>query len=355
MSRHDHETPIDPPAPLPGGPEEDMRLHAERIKSVHEAISWVMERVGYVLKQHAPGLGYSFAGEAGLIRAVRAECVAAGLVLTVEEVAQVERGSYKTAKGSTMQTTVVRVVGRWTHWPSATSCVVSALGEGADVGDKSGPKSMTSGHKYLLRETFMLETGDDPDRDASEPRAAEGPQAPQDARPAQARPSGTTPAQARPAGAQGAPRGKAGRGGPNQACQKCGAQGVTPRNFDPDTKRPDAECPGFQGAQPCPGNPKQQGDGFWPLTWWTVPKGQDAPPPPSVVDAARDAVREHARGNDQTTADVMDMLFHVLGTPATTAQWTEADASRVVEALRRAAQGGSIAGREPGEDDDARF
>ena len=349
MGRNDHET----PEPLPGGPAEDLRVHAERIRSVHEAIAWVMERVAYVTKQHAPGLGYSFAGEAGLIRAVRDECVAAGLVLAVEDVQSVERGSYTTARGSTMQTTVVRLVGRWTHWPSATSCTVSAIGEGADVGDKSGPKAMTGGFKYLIRETFMLETGDDPDKDASEPRAAEGSASHQDARSPATGPQAAPEGQGRPAAAHRP--GKAGRGGPNQSCERCGAQGVTPRNFDPSTKRPDAECPGREGAQPCPGNPKKEGPGHWPLTWWTVPKGQAPPPPPAIVDVARDAVREHARGAGQTPAEVMATLAQVLGTPGTSAAWSEADASRVVEALRRAAEGGGIAGREPGIDDDATF
>ena len=45
---------------------------------------------------------------------------------------------------------------------------VTAPGEGADSGDKSGNKANTCAYKYALRQTFVIETGDDPDEEASE-------------------------------------------------------------------------------------------------------------------------------------------------------------------------------------------
>src|SRR5262249_36903978 len=41
------------------------------------------------------------------------------------------------------------------------------LGEASDAGDKAAPKALTGAYKYFLRQTFLIETGDDPDRYAS--------------------------------------------------------------------------------------------------------------------------------------------------------------------------------------------
>ena len=233
---------------------------AEKHTNVYAAIAYVMERVSYVQKQRSGGLRYSYAGEEGLIDALREEVINAGLVLTVDDVTCSERNEYKTSKGSVMQSTVLRLKGRWTHWPTSTFAEVCAMGEGADVGDKGVPKAMTGAYKYILRETFLLKTGDDPDKDAAVPRNTNASNPPEQ--------HSTRPSQRQAAPPSG---GKCGRGGETQACPKCGAQGVTPRNFDPKTNRPDAECP-----QGCAGNPKQ-GGGNWPMGWWTVPKGSKAP------------------------------------------------------------------------------
>ena len=40
-------------------------------------------------------------------------------------------------------------------------------GEGSDTGDKASNKALTGAYKYALRQTFCIETGDDP---ASTPR-----------------------------------------------------------------------------------------------------------------------------------------------------------------------------------------
>ena len=41
--------------------------------------------------------------------------------------------------------------------------MVKVLGDGADTGDKASYKAMTGAMKYALRQTFVIETGDDPD------------------------------------------------------------------------------------------------------------------------------------------------------------------------------------------------
>ena len=226
---------------------------AEQHTNVHAAIAYVMERVAYVQKQSAPGLRYTFAGEEGLIDAVRAEVVAAGLVLTVDDVECIERGEYSTGRGSRMQSTVLRLRARWTHWPTGTQAAVCAVGEGADVGDKSAPKAMTGAYKYLLRETFLLKTGDDPDLDASVPRQEQRKAAPAPSAPA----------------AQGPPPdGPQGAGGDAQDCPACGNQGVTRRFWNPGERSPDLEC-----ASGCAEEYKGKSR---PKSWWSVTRGGPA-------------------------------------------------------------------------------
>ena len=54
-----------------------------------------------------------------------------------------------------------------THTTSDTSIRVAAIGEGMDSGDKGFPKAQTNALKYALRQSFLIETGDDPDKYAS--------------------------------------------------------------------------------------------------------------------------------------------------------------------------------------------
>jgi hypothetical protein len=67
---------------------------------------------------------------------------------------------------------LVAVVYRLTHAPSGTCEECEVLGEASDAGDKAAPKAMTGAMKYFLRQSFLIETGDDPDRYASEEQEA---------------------------------------------------------------------------------------------------------------------------------------------------------------------------------------
>jgi hypothetical protein len=70
----------------------------------------------------------------------------------------------RTAKGGTQITnTLIKGTTRFTHAPSRTYIVVKAYGEGSDAGDKSTKKAATGLYKYALRQTFMIETGDNSD------------------------------------------------------------------------------------------------------------------------------------------------------------------------------------------------
>ena len=136
-------------------------------KNVEEAIAFVYSQVDYVQKERKSGLNYSFAGEAAILNVLRPAMVEAGLTVRVHELLDVVREQVTNKNGNTSMYTTCRAVVRLAHAPSGTHVDVQALGEGADVGDKSANKAMTGALKYALRQTFALETGDDPDATAS--------------------------------------------------------------------------------------------------------------------------------------------------------------------------------------------
>ena len=146
-------------------------------ENVHQAMAAVMEEVGYVKKQRSAGLNYSYAGEAALIEALRPAMVEHGVFAHVLRYFNVTQTSYTTVKGTDMTRTVIQAVIRFVH-ESGTFIEVESAGEGADAGDKSVNKAMTGAYKYALRQTFCIETGDDPDKYPSEPKQTPAKSAP---------------------------------------------------------------------------------------------------------------------------------------------------------------------------------
>ena len=138
-------------------------------KDIHEAINKVMQEVGYVKKQKGANLNYTYAGEAALISALRPAMVENGIYMHVLKIENVTRESYTTTKGTAMVNTVISAVIRFAH-VTGTFIDVASTGEGSDAGDKSANKAMTGLYKYAMRQTFCIETGDDPDKFQSEER-----------------------------------------------------------------------------------------------------------------------------------------------------------------------------------------
>ena len=146
--------------------------------NIHTAILEVMGKVGYVQKTgrvDAPGAKYNYAGEADLIAALRPAMLEAGIYIHVVGVTDIQREAYANKSGTHMMNTAVNLALRFTHAPSGTSIDVGAAGEGSDSGDKSTPKALTGAFKVALRQTFCIETGDDPDQQASFEQEREAP------------------------------------------------------------------------------------------------------------------------------------------------------------------------------------
>lgn len=147
-------------------------------ENIHTAILEVMQKVGYVQKGGRITFGvekYTYAGEADLIAALRPAMIEAGIYMHVLSVTDIKRDMFTNAKGTHMTNTAVNLALRFTHAPSGTFIDVGAAGEGTDSGDKSTPKSLTGAFKYALRQTFCIETGDDPDQQASAEQEREAP------------------------------------------------------------------------------------------------------------------------------------------------------------------------------------
>lgn len=139
-----------------------MEEQAKELKNIGEAISAIYSEIGYVQKEGQVSFGstkYKYAGEAAFIAALRPVMVKHGVTIRVFET---EISHY------TPGHVIVRCTYMFTHAASDTCITVQSFGEGKDTGDKAIPKALTGAFKYALRQTFMLETGDDPDKVSSE-------------------------------------------------------------------------------------------------------------------------------------------------------------------------------------------
>jgi hypothetical protein len=137
-------------------------------EDVHQAVLAVMARVGYVQKEESNNLSYSFASEPAFIRAIRPHMVDEGLYIRPVRMEEIGTDTFQAKSGATINSRRVLVVWQIVHAPSGTSIEISTIGEGMDVGDKATNKAMTVAYKYALRQTFLIETGDDPDYDPAE-------------------------------------------------------------------------------------------------------------------------------------------------------------------------------------------
>ena len=230
--------------------------YADEVADIHQAMIAIMLNVGYVQKESSPGLNYTFAGEVALIKALRPVMLDHRVYAFPLSSSIVQSDAYQTGRGTSMQRTKVQLVTRFVHAPSGTHIDVGTCGEGADSSDKSTAKATTSAYKYALREAFLIETGDDGDRDRPEgPAAAPATKRQRDPYPQ----DGDGFYSAPPQKAGGLP----GAGGTQQACPKCGKDGVQMKYWKPGERSPDLECSGDCTETYKDGPPR-------PLRWWSV-------------------------------------------------------------------------------------
>lgn len=135
--------------------------------NVFKKIYNVMTKINYLSKDgtiRTKNYSYNYLSEEKITNSIRQAMIEEKLILfpvamevvnnsVIENVNKVQiRASYKIVDIDT-----------------GIGILVETLGEGQDYGDKGIYKAMTGAFKYAQRETFMIPTGDDPDREASEP------------------------------------------------------------------------------------------------------------------------------------------------------------------------------------------
>lgn len=136
-------------------------------KNIDEAIAAIYHEVGYVQKKRGGTLNYAYAGETALIEALRPAMVEHGITIRCISAEGFSRERFAVTKNGYENNhyfvTAVFTF-RFTHATSQTHVDAAAIGEGFDSLDKASYKAMTGALKYALRQTFLIETGDDPDK-----------------------------------------------------------------------------------------------------------------------------------------------------------------------------------------------
>lgn len=134
-------------------------------KNIHEAILAVYSKVGYVQKNGKnTAQNYRYAGEADFIAALRPEMIENGIVVYPSGVKDKSVIEIRKGEKVTINLTATYLY-TFVHVPTQTSIITEVSGEGSDSLDKGSYKAMTGAYKYALRQTFMIETGNDPEHD----------------------------------------------------------------------------------------------------------------------------------------------------------------------------------------------
>lgn len=138
-------------------------------KNIHEAILGVMNEVGYVQKdgQIRSGGSYRFASESAFIQALRPAMLEHGIYVYPSKCIEPSLETYTTSSGTNMNLVLLTMQYTFVYAGTGESITVEVMGSGSDVGDKASNKALTAAFKYALRQAFMIETGDDPDQQAS--------------------------------------------------------------------------------------------------------------------------------------------------------------------------------------------
>lgn len=149
--------------------------HMPTKPGIAAAMQQVMTAVDYVQKKgRNVHQKYSFAAEADVVARLHGELVKAGIVFSIVDIQDIHTETH--TSGKTVHRVLAKYVAEFRHVPSGETMTACALGEGVDFGgDKASYKAATGALKYILRQTFLLATGDDPEKEpaASKPANTE--------------------------------------------------------------------------------------------------------------------------------------------------------------------------------------
>ena len=139
--------------------------------NLREKFAEVRRRLGYVQKRgHNERHNYSYVTAADLAGSVGDILAELGVVV----IPQLQSISTEPPRSSSDRIARIVMNYRFIDAKSGEELTVRVAGEGADPGDKAPYKAMTGALKYALLQSFLLATGDDPEDDRADSRAARG-------------------------------------------------------------------------------------------------------------------------------------------------------------------------------------
>lgn len=149
-------------------------------KNIDEAILAITtEGDLYIQKQKKnQGVGYKYASEGDFLEKMRPQLANHGIICTpryrvVSSTITIVKPANERENAKILRLVLIEGTFTWTHAPSGTHRITGAVGEGADNQDKASYKAMTGAQKYAIRQTFQIETGDDPEKDDAPPARTE--------------------------------------------------------------------------------------------------------------------------------------------------------------------------------------
>lgn len=128
--------------------------------NLYQKISKVMATIQYLQKDGQVSFGqtkYAYLSEEKITTEIRTACIQFGLVIFPVEVASEKVGNITS---TIMKYKIVDIA-------TGDFQVLAAVGHGADSQDKGASKSMTAAFKYMQKQTFMIPSGNDPDKVSS--------------------------------------------------------------------------------------------------------------------------------------------------------------------------------------------
>jgi len=124
-----------------------------------------VEKNGYNQSQ-----GFKFRSIDDTVASVRKSLIKHNVAI-LPEVLSVEKSTYQTSKGSTMNVSDVLVAYRFVA-EDGSSVETTMAGQAADSGDKAVSKSLSMAFKYMMFQTFLCGTDGDPDAEIVEAQAS---------------------------------------------------------------------------------------------------------------------------------------------------------------------------------------
>lgn len=135
-------------------------------KSLVTKLAEVMGEVGHIPKSGENKFhNYKYATEADIVAAVRMGMSARGVMMF----SSIEKVEWTELPGGKQRVATITVRFRFMDGDSDAVVEFLGVGQGADATDKAVYKAFTGAEKYALLKTFLIPTGDDPEKDDTPP------------------------------------------------------------------------------------------------------------------------------------------------------------------------------------------